>query len=127
MRTKGIGPNNLGVSPLKVKGGPGRRGAVKKDGLTAEGETKIGTFNGGMPEGGTNKKSVAYRNNSVREANNTIKDTRTAYQALTPEERRGKTGADMKTTMRQAKDSKRGGAKDQDSVNINARGEAYRA
>ena len=23
MRTKGIGPNNLGMSPLKVKGGPG--------------------------------------------------------------------------------------------------------
>ena len=26
MRTKGIGPNNLGMSPLKVKGGPGRKG-----------------------------------------------------------------------------------------------------
>jgi len=37
MRTKGIGPNNLGVSPLKVTGGPGGKG---KKSVTPEAMTE---------------------------------------------------------------------------------------
>ena len=37
MRTKGIGPNNLGMSPLKVKGGPGGK---NKKSVTPEAMTE---------------------------------------------------------------------------------------
>lgn len=40
MRTKGIGPRNLGMSPLKVTGGPGRKGkkSVTPDAMTTPAE-----------------------------------------------------------------------------------------
>ena len=42
MRTKGIGPNNLGMSPLKVNGGPGRKGkkSVNPDAMMTDKEAE---------------------------------------------------------------------------------------
>lgn len=103
---------------------------VQKEGKTAEGDTKIGMFNSkGMSKASPKNQAVEGkdRTQGIKEVNAKLAEAKKAYQALSPEEKKGEKGKALVNQMRILRDSKRGAAAGASGVARNVKGEYYKS
>ena len=114
----------LGKLAKAVKGGKKDK-ITQKAGKTAEGDDKMTLVRATkMPKTNQGAEGAA-RTEGIKEANAKLAEVKKQYLALTPEEKKGKTGDALRNQMRILRDSKRGAAAGTDGVARNKRGEYY--
>jgi hypothetical protein len=102
---------------------------TQKEGKTAEGDEKIGLFQDeSMDKASPRDQSVEgkERTKGAKAVNAKIESVKSAYQSLSPEDKKGPKGKAMKEQLRVLRDSKRGSAAADSDVAINKRGEVYK-
>ena len=100
---------------------------TQKEGKTAEGDAKIGMFKSDkLPKTNQAIEGVS-RTEGIKEANVKLAEAKKAYQALSPEEKKGEKGKALVNQMRILRDSKRGAAAGASGVARNKRGEYYKS